>query len=378
MKTSRALAIVLIFASSAVGQSTFTYEGIEPKDEKKFIKKADSGDTEAAYKLGFMYAFLYGHMNDAQAMKYLRLAAEKNDARAEWAIGSLYSQGRGVEKNKEKAFEWFLRAAEHGSAMGQVQACSAYSLGLGVEKDNLKAFELCRKAAAQGNVMGEFQLGQMYLRGEGTSVDEQEGQKWIAKAAAAGFGLAQEALARLKAGPTEPSPGAPKNEAVASVFITDNKKRDPVSQAELEHLLQGAKLAQDPAIAAALYQKALETGASPVAWYELARLYEQGKGVPKDETKAQELLIKAAKQEYVLALYRLGQKYRDGDGVTQDNLSAHTWFAVAANYGSEDGKAEQIGVARFLSPDQIARSRKAADDWIKEYPKIEPETAKAD
>jgi uncharacterized protein len=375
MKSSSLAITVLIVVTTwlAAAQVTFTYEGIDPKDEREFTKKAEAGDAEAAYRLGFMYAFLRGHQNDAEAVKWLTRAAEKNHARAEWALGSMYSQGRGVTQSEEKSVEWFVRAAEHGSAMGQVQACSAYSLGRGVPKDSVKAFDFCKKAAEQGNVFGELQLGNMYLRGEGVAENEQEGEKWIAKAAAAGFGLAQQDLARIKGGQTGLRPGAPKNhtDAVDAVFITDNNKRDAVSQSELDTLLQGTKLAEDPAVAAILYQKAIKSGASPVAWYGLGRLYEQGRGVSRDNARALELLMKAAKQEYVLALYRLGEKYRDGDGVQQDNTSAYTWFALAARYGSEDGKSEQAGIARFLTQEQTDRAKKAANDWATQYPKIE-------
>jgi len=380
MKSSRPVVVGLLtmLAWLATAQVTFTYEGIDPKDELQYIKKAEGGDVEAAYKLGFMYGFLRGHQNDAEAVKWLSTAAEKNHARAEWALGSMYSQGRGVNKSEEKAVEWFVRAAEHGSAMGQVQACSAYSLGRGVIKDSVRAFDFCKNAADQGNLFGELQLGQMYLKGEGTDVNEQEGQRLIAKAAAAGLGPAQEALAKIKAGQTGPQSGTPKDraEGVDAVFVTDNNKHDPISQSELEKLLEGAKLAEDPSVAAALYQKAIEVGASPIAWYGLSRFYEQGKGVQRSDAKALELLTKAAKQEYMLALYRLGEKYRDGDGVQQDNPSAYTWFALAAKYGSEDGRTEQAGIARSMTPEQITRSQKAVEDWARKYPKIELDSVK--
>lgn len=52
----------------------------------------------------------------AQALKWYRLAAEQQDAPAQYALGTLYRDGQGVKKNTRLAREWLQRAAAQGHA----------------------------------------------------------------------------------------------------------------------------------------------------------------------------------------------------------------------------------------------------------------------
>ena len=58
-----------------------------------------------------------------------------------------------------------------------------------------------------------------------------------------------------------------------------------------------------------------------VAQEKLGRLYERGKGVPKDFTQAEYWYRKAAEQGDPAAQARLGFMYRIGEGVTRDPIA---------------------------------------------------------
>lgn len=52
--------------------------------------------------------------NNAQALKYYRMAADQGDAEAAFYIGVMYRSGDGVEKNEKEGLNWVLKAAEKG------------------------------------------------------------------------------------------------------------------------------------------------------------------------------------------------------------------------------------------------------------------------
>ena len=81
----------------------------------------------------------------------LRQAADQGDPDAQFSLGVLYVNGRGVERNDELAMSWFRRAAEQGYADAQNNLGFMYDNGRGVERDNEVAVSWYRRAAQQGN-----------------------------------------------------------------------------------------------------------------------------------------------------------------------------------------------------------------------------------
>jgi TPR repeat protein len=84
-------------------------------------------------------------------------------------------------------------------------------------------------------------------------------------------------------------------------------------------------------------QKAAEGDST--AQYTLGRMYDLGKGVSKDDSKAFEWYEKAALQGHVVSTYNLGALYYNGQGVTQDYSKAFVWFEKAALLGKADAQS---------------------------------------
>ncbi|MFO0485271.1 MAG: tetratricopeptide repeat protein [Sphingobacteriia bacterium] len=100
-----------------------------------YQKAAEQGDSDAQYDLGLLYqegkvappetpqAFRWvakllkmpGSEGYKQAAYWWKKAAEQNHVVAQYKLGLLYKEGRGVPKDEEKAHYWFLKAAEQGS-----------------------------------------------------------------------------------------------------------------------------------------------------------------------------------------------------------------------------------------------------------------------
>lgn len=75
------------------------------------------------------------------------------------------------------------------------------------------------------------------------------------------------------------------------------------------------------------------------AQYELAKCYQKGEAVDKDEKAAAEWLLKAAKKNCVNAQYELAKCYLNGAGVKKDEKEAEMWMKKAADRGHKDAKA---------------------------------------
>src|ERR1700756_3738649 len=66
------------------------------------------------------------------------------------------------------------------------------------------------------------------------------------------------------------------------------------------------------------------------AQYRIGRMYEFGKGYPKDQAQGIAWIRKAAAQNHADAQQELGVIYATGDGVKQDDVQAVEWFRKAA------------------------------------------------
>ena len=113
--------------------------------------------------------------------------AEKNDPLAEYKLAQMYTQGYGVDRDKQVARKWLERAAQHGHAEAQYELGLALLSGRDVVQDFERSAEWLRKAAASGNANAQFELGRMYLAGMGLPVDSLKAYIWLNLAVAGGI-----------------------------------------------------------------------------------------------------------------------------------------------------------------------------------------------
>lgn len=81
-----------------------------------------------------------------------------------------------------------------------------------------------------------------------------------------------------------------------------------------------------------LYRISAEQGDAS-AQFKMALMYDRGKGMPQDYSKAVKWLRKSAEQDFVKAQYNLGGMYSSGQGVQQDHAEAAKWYRKAAERG---------------------------------------------
>jgi TPR repeat protein len=119
---------------------------------------------------------------------------------------------------------------------------------------------------------------------------------------------------------------------------------NPEAEVLLGQMLSGGyhDIPQDYATAMNLFRRAASKDA--IAGIEIAGMYQDGKGVPKDYAKAAELYLKFANrgdwrepETGPLAQISLGQIYEKGGyGLPQDYVQAYKWYDIAAAHRPSD------------------------------------------
>jgi TPR repeat protein len=147
-------------------------------------KGSEQGDQRAQLQLA--RAFMVGDFglakNEAQAVYWLRKAADQGNAMAQNGLGILYRDAKGVPQDYSKAVYWFRKAADQDNPDGQTNLGVMYQLGWGVKQNYAEAVRWYRKAANQGHALGENNLGTMYQNGRGVAQDYAEAVRWYRKA----------------------------------------------------------------------------------------------------------------------------------------------------------------------------------------------------
>ena len=85
----------------------------------------------------------------AEAVQLYRLAAEQGVAGAQFRLGVVYAEGRGVAQDDKESVRWFRLAAAQGDAEAQGGLGLAYSAGRGVPQDFVASHMWITLAAAR-------------------------------------------------------------------------------------------------------------------------------------------------------------------------------------------------------------------------------------
>ena len=107
------------------------------------------------------------------------------------------------------------------------------------------------------------------------------------------------------------------------------------------------------------WQRLADKG-SANAQFNLGAMYDNGDGVPEDDTEAAKWYQQAASQGHVNAQFNLGVMYANGEGVTENATEAATWYRKAAYQGDyraqynlgalyANGKASRKIIVRVIS-----------------------------
>ncbi|MBT4942025.1 MAG: sel1 repeat family protein [Candidatus Magasanikbacteria bacterium] len=221
------------------------------------------------------------------------------DASAQYNLGVLHAEGKGVPKDEKESLKWWKLSAEQGISGAQFNIGQIYSKGILVLKDYEEAVKWYRLAAEQGFALAQYNLGGMYFDGRGVQQDYKKSIRWYRLAAEQGIPAAQSHLG-----------------------------------VSYQH---GTGVPQDYKEAIKWYRLAVEKEFAN-AQYNLGGMYHYGLGVKQDYKEAIKWYQLAAQQGYSEGQNNLGGMFEYGLGVKQDYKEAIKWYQLAANQGHEKAK----------------------------------------
>jgi localization factor PodJL len=148
---------------------------------------AAAGDARAQFEIAAIYT--EGRAvpeDDAAAAVWYERAAAQGFAPAQYRLGNLYENGRGVTKDLTQAKLWYQRAAETGNRMAMHNLAALYAGGELGKQEFDSAAEWFQQAAERGMRDSQFNLGMLYARGLGVTQSFEESYRWFGLAALRG------------------------------------------------------------------------------------------------------------------------------------------------------------------------------------------------
>jgi len=92
-------------------------------------------------------------------------------------------------------------------------------------------------------------------------------------------------------------------------------------------------------------------------------MYDEGQGVPENNTEAFNLFTQAAEQGHSDGQTALGMMLALGQTGPPDYIQATKWFTLAANAGDQSAQQAQAELAKKMTPSQVAQAQKLAKAW---------------
>ncbi|WP_447888963.1 tetratricopeptide repeat protein [Serratia fonticola] len=172
-------------AQYLLGRRYLEAKGVERDHEKGYFwikKAAEKNNADAQYDI----ASDYENQRDINnALIWYKKSAHNGNTTAMFSLGALYRAGMyGIAEDNQEAFKWFNMAAEKGDSSAQGRIAYLYLNGYGVQRNIPLALELFEKSANNGSPDSAEYLSLLYVRGEGIGIkpDEKIAEKWALKA----------------------------------------------------------------------------------------------------------------------------------------------------------------------------------------------------
>jgi len=317
---------------------------------------AESGDAEAAFRLGRYFHLQSGHRDYPLALVYYDKAIAKGHAWALSNVGLMYEEGDGVQADLVKAEKYFEQAAAKGSELGYYNLARFSLIGRGGQQDTDKGLALLDKCAqlkkslclydeaaiyltgefdipedipkglalaAQAVDMGDraatWGMAKLYLMGDdGVALDIAKAESMLRGLSDRGYGLATASLGDLRSDPKL------RSEFFNLRFGGEDRTPDAIK----------AAIPQDLAKAQSYWLAATQQGYCR-AFTSLASVYDRGAGVPVNYTKAALYIANAVQCDpnEPSFLFKLGDRMTEAKGIPRDCVRAGNLFYKAVSLG---------------------------------------------
>ncbi len=218
------LGLLLVFTSCAGLAGNDIWETLF----REKLKEANAGSSNAQYDVGTMYqngrgvaasrdkaiewyrkAAAQDNREAASRLKLIQSNEErfnktlaragKGEVESQYDLGNMYTEGIGVDPDLTTAIAWYEKAANQDYEKAQFKLGLIYFEEASINKDHSRAFRLFRRAAEKGYPAAQFYLGKMYASGQGVKRDYGMALAWYRKAADGGFNEARKEVSDIAA-----------------------------------------------------------------------------------------------------------------------------------------------------------------------------------
>ncbi|MFZ1917233.1 MAG: AMIN domain-containing protein [Terriglobales bacterium] len=333
------------------------------EDLQALEEKAAASDPDAQTMLALAYhAGVLLKRDDAEAVRLLHRAADRESMAAEEALGIFSEAGIGMERPAPAdAMNWYEKAAQQGSPDAATNIALMYANGKGVRRDTTQAVSWFRRAAEGGDASAQYNLALMYERGEGVPQDYKDAARWLSLAADQNLVPAILDLAELSLQPPTTTMTIDVAKAVQYYEKAANLG-SATAQATLGTIFtKGLPGKVDYEQAVKWYRRAAEQG-EPDGELGLGVSYALGHGVPVDFEEARRLLTEAAVNGQIEAQYDLAIMCEEGKGGSPDQDLASHYYEMAADRGM--AKAQYRYGLLLAKSSESRTNRIAAYKWL--------------
>jgi TPR repeat protein len=319
------------------------------------------------------------------------IARKSRDADAEYALGVMAYEGRGLERNPGQAFKLISRAAAKGHADAMNTLGFFHEHGIGTPVDLTQALASYRRGAEAGSARAQTNLGWFYEQGTGVAKDPAAAAEWYKLAADQGLAAAHANLASLY----ESGLGVTRNPVIAIALYERalaggvnsaalslgrlQESRGNLSEATVNYVIAAkAKVPEADFAAGRLLvavvnpQRNMEQG---ITWLDaaaargkvdalllLASLFAKGDQVPRDAIRAADYFRRAAILGDPAAAFRYAQ-HLAAENKPGPEFDPLPWFRRAAERGLADAQFEAARLLDQRGGDED--SRKEALAWYR-------------
>ena len=210
-KIIKRVAITVLFTlgfSQVVYASDELQSGLDALDNQDYALAleilqplSDAGNADAQYALGSMYGTGKGVERDrARSFELIKKSADQGnlDAMERYVAGFAFMPGADdaeVDAVIEQGLKLYTQEADKGNTKAMVKLGGMHEMGFGFEESQDEAIAWYKKAAELGDISAQLKLGQLFMAGVGGN--KEDAKIWFEKAAAQGSEVAVDYLDML-------------------------------------------------------------------------------------------------------------------------------------------------------------------------------------
>lgn len=335
-----------------------------------FKEITEESDPEAQFEFGLKnymgVELIHGKracVDHETAFKWFKIAAKKEHAKALYYLARMFEKGEYVDTDLNESLKYYQKSSKLGFGPASAFMGIHFDSGKQVKRDVEKAFHYFELAIQQGEVSANYFKGKYLLSGElkgGKQI--KEGVRCLEMSAEKDYALAKYDLGMLFMDGVD----VLQNYEKGIYWLTQAAKRDfQKAQNKLAHCYyNGTGVDVNMNVAYGWWRRAAEplNGALPSAeaLMNCGICNMTGKGAEKDDSRAEDYLLRASKLGLPHAQFCLGILYKNHD----IKIKSHAWFNIAATGKHNDAIRERSQLEKNMTPNEVKEAQQVAEKIV--------------